>query len=291
MPLLTATERRKRLRLVFEGGACLHPASVFDPLSARAAEDLGFELGMLAGSVASLAVLGAPDWTLITLSELAGLVSRISRASDLPLLADADHGYGNALNVMRTVEELEQSGAAALSIEDSVLPTGYGETTSDRKLISIEEGAGKLRAAVAARRDSELFVLGRTNGPALVGLDACIARVQAYRETGIDGLFLVGLGGLENLEAVAAEAHLPLVVAGIGAPAEPARLAELGVRLALVPHLPVRAAIRAAYEVLAALRGGTAPEELAERVAAAELMEQLTRRSRYAGLVREFLES
>ena len=133
MPLLTATERRKRLRLVFEGDACLHPASVFDPLSARAAEDLGFELGMLAGSVASLVVLGAPDWTLITLSELAGLVSRISRASDLPLLADADHGYGNALNVMRTVEELEQSGAAALSIEDSVLPTGYGETTSDRK--------------------------------------------------------------------------------------------------------------------------------------------------------------
>ena len=100
------TARRERFRSVLTGDDCVHPASVFDPMSARIAEDLGFEAGMLAGSVASMTVLGAPDMILLTLSEFAGQALRISRASELPLLVDADHGYGNALNVTRTVEEM-----------------------------------------------------------------------------------------------------------------------------------------------------------------------------------------
>ncbi len=120
------TERRERFRALLEGKACIHPASVFDPVSARIAEDLGFELGMFAGSIASLAVLGAPDQTLITLSEFAEQTHRICRAGGLPLLVDADHGYGNALNVMRTVEELETAGIAALTIEDTALPQAFG---------------------------------------------------------------------------------------------------------------------------------------------------------------------
>ena len=112
-------ERRERFRAILEGKACIHPASVFDPVSARIAADLGFELGMFAGSVASLVVLGAPDLTLITLTEFAEQAHRICRAGELPLLVDADHGYGNALNVMRTVQELETAGIAALTIEDT----------------------------------------------------------------------------------------------------------------------------------------------------------------------------
>ena len=142
------TDRRRRFRTILKGDRCYHPASVFDPLSARIAQDLGFEVGMFAGSTASLTVLGAPDLILITLSEFAGQAYRINRAFDLPLLVDADHGYGNALNVMRTVEELENAGVAALSIEDTVLPRGYGP--SDKaQLISIEEGVGKMKAALA----------------------------------------------------------------------------------------------------------------------------------------------
>jgi len=111
------SERRGRLRAVLSGSQCVHPGSVFDPISARIAEDLGFEVGMFAGSIASFTVLGAPDIIVLTLSEFADQAHRICRAGDLPLLCDADHGYGNGLNVMRTVEELETAGVAALSIE------------------------------------------------------------------------------------------------------------------------------------------------------------------------------
>src|SRR6201996_4608952 len=145
------TDRRRRFRAILKGDRCYHPASVFDPLSARIAQDLGFEVGMFAGSTASLTVLGAPDLILITLSEFAGQAYRINRAFDVPLLVDADHGYGNALNVMRTVQELETAGVSALTIEDTVLPRAFGERKPT--VISLEEGVGKMRAALAAREE------------------------------------------------------------------------------------------------------------------------------------------
>jgi carboxyvinyl-carboxyphosphonate phosphorylmutase len=114
--------RRKAFRGILTGARCVHPGSVFDPISARIAEDLGFELGMFAGSVASMTVLGAPDLIVLTLTEFAAQAKRICRAGELPLLVDADHGYGNALNVQRTVAELEMAGVAGLSIEDTELP-------------------------------------------------------------------------------------------------------------------------------------------------------------------------
>src|SRR5439155_6961606 len=120
------SERRKRYRQVLEGNVCVHPASVFDAMSARMAQSLGFEVGMFAGSIGSGTVLGAPDLVVLTLTEFADQIHRIARGSDLPLMVDADHGYGNALNVMRTVEELETSGVAALTIEDTVLPIPFG---------------------------------------------------------------------------------------------------------------------------------------------------------------------
>src|SRR5271170_3860263 len=145
------TDRRERLRSVIAGSQCLHPGSVFDPISARIAEEIGFEAGMFAGSIASFTVLGAPDIVMLTLTEFAQQAYRINRAGKLPLLVDADHGYGNALNVKRTVEELETAGVAGLTIEDTSLPTSYGAT--DATLIPIAEGIGKMRAAVAARED------------------------------------------------------------------------------------------------------------------------------------------
>ena len=154
------SDRRRRFRAILKGDRCYHPASVFDPLSARIAQDLGFEVGMFAGSTASLTVLGAPDLILITLSEFAGQAYRINRAFDLPLLVDADHGYGNALNVMRTVQELETAGVSALTIEDTVLPRPYGP--AGRGLTSIEEGVGRMRAALAARQVPDLVIVGRT---------------------------------------------------------------------------------------------------------------------------------
>src|SRR4051794_3246734 len=139
-------KRREALRSILSGSSCVHPASVYDPISIRIAEDLGFDVGMFGGSVASLAVLGDPDVTLITLTELAEQMRRMSRASLLPVVVDADHGYGNALNVRRTIEELESAGAAGLTIEDTLLPQPFGQAKT--QLISLEEGTGKIKAAL-----------------------------------------------------------------------------------------------------------------------------------------------
>src|SRR3954470_20954346 len=151
------TNRRERFRATLDRGRCIHPASVYDPISARIAEDLGFEAGMLAGSVASLAVLGAPDIVLLTLTEFAAQAYRINRAGSLPLLVDADHGYGNALSVKRTVEELETAGVSGLTIEDTLLPIAFGG--DDKQLIPIAEGVGKMKAAVAGRQDPRLVII------------------------------------------------------------------------------------------------------------------------------------
>jgi carboxyvinyl-carboxyphosphonate phosphorylmutase len=260
-------ERRRRLRDLLAEERCLGPASVYDPLSARAAAALGYELMMLAGSIASATVLGAPDLVVLTLSELAEQVRRITRASPLPLLVDADHGYGNALNVMRCVQELEAAGLAALTIEDTALPRPFGAATDS--LISIPEAAGKLRAAVDARTDPSLIILGRTSAARLEGLDGCLRRVEAYARVGIDGFFFAGLRTRKELEALRAITPLPFVLGGASAELSDADyLASQGVRVRLLGHAPFQAAARAAYEALRALRPGFAGEEPQDLLAA-----------------------
>src|SRR2546428_6702985 len=120
------TERRERFRAILAGNRCVHTGSVYDAISARIAEDLGFEVGIFSGSIGSMAVLGAPDLVVMTLTEFAAQANRVCRAGNLALLVDADPRYGNALHVRRTVEELETAGICAMSIEDTVLPRPYG---------------------------------------------------------------------------------------------------------------------------------------------------------------------
>ncbi|MBE0619608.1 MAG: isocitrate lyase/PEP mutase family protein [Burkholderiales bacterium] len=282
------TERRERFRSILEGKVCIHPASVFDPVSARIAEDLGFELGMFAGSIASLTVLGAPDLTLITLTEFAEQAQRICRAGALPLLVDADHGYGNALNVMRTVEELETAGIAGLTIEDTALPQGFGAGAA-AKLISVEEGVGKMKAAVAARRDPGLAIVGRTSAVALTSLEDALARARAYAATGVDALFFLGVRTRAQLDAIAAECKLPIVLGGVGADVNDRDyLGAKGVRICLQGHQPFMAAVAAVHATMKALREGTPPAKLAN-IASAQLMQQLSRDADYARWSEDFL--
>src|SRR6202167_6192635 len=188
---MTFQKRRETLRAILSGSACIRPGSVYDAISIRIAEDLGFELGMFGGSVASLAVLGDPDVALITLTELSEQVRRMSRAASLPVLVDADHGYGNALNVRRTVQELDAAGAAGLTIEDTLLPQAFGQ--SKTQLISLEEGVGKMKAALDGRGDPTLVILARTGAPSVTSLDDAIARARAYQAVGVDALFFTGI--------------------------------------------------------------------------------------------------
>jgi oxaloacetate decarboxylase len=283
------SERRKKFRSLIGGSQCVRPASVHDPISARIAADLGFETGMFAGSVASLTVLGAPDLIVLTLSEFAGQAYRISRAAELPLMTDADHGYGNALSVMRTVEELENAGVAGLSIEDTLLPRPFGPSDKPA-LISIEEGVGKMRAALEARRDKDVVIAGRTSAIRITGLADTIARAKAYAATGVDAIFLVGLKSREELEAVHAEVRLPLILGGGAVALSDAEyLASQGVRVALQGHQPFQASMRAIYDTLKALRDGAAPGDL-KGLASGELSKAATRDADYERWTREFLK-
>src|SRR5438876_6420045 len=209
---MTFQKRRDVLRLILTGSRCIRPGSVYDAISIRIAEDLGFEVGMFGGSVASLAVLGDPDATLITLTELAEQMRRMSRAAALPVLVDADHGYGNALNVRRTVQELETAGAAGLTIEDTLLPQAFD--VSEPQLIPLEEGVGKMKAALDGRSDPSLVIMGRTGtrggGPTASSFAECIERARAYEATCVDALFFTGLTTWQEVQAVAAATALPL---------------------------------------------------------------------------------
>ncbi|MFO1082874.1 MAG: isocitrate lyase/PEP mutase family protein [Reyranellaceae bacterium] len=281
------TDRRRRFRAVLEGGRCVHPGSVFDPISARIAEDLGFEVGMFAGSVASLTVLGAPDLIVLTLSEFAAQAYRINRAGSLPLMVDADHGYGNALNAKRTVEELETAGVCGLSLEDTELPTPFGTTAP--RLVSIAEGVGKMKAALAGRQDPALCIAGRTSAVAISGLEDAIARGRAYEQAGVDALFFVGVRTRAELDALSAATTLPLILGGVtGELTDKDYLGARRVRIALQGHQPFAAAVKAVHDTLKALRDGTPPGKLAG-VADAELMKRVTREADYGKWTKDFL--
>ena len=284
---MDTNKRRRQMRKILNGDRCIHPGSVFDPLSARMAEDLGFEAGMFAGSIASFTVLGAPDIILLTLTEFAGQARRICRAGELPLIVDADHGYGNALNVQRCVEELETAGVACLTIEDTLLPKRFGGKGAE--FLSIEEGVGKMKAALTGREDPEMIVLGRTSAVGANGVDDGVRRARAYLDAGVDGIMFVGVKTRPELDAIAAEIDAPIMLGGAGAELQDREyLASRGVRIALQGHQPFMAAVQATYATLKALREGVSPSEL-DGVASSELMKQLTRDEQYQAWQNEFL--
>ncbi len=274
------TARRERFRALISGDACVHPGSVYDAISARIAEDLGFETGMFAGSIASMTVLGAPDIVVLTLSEFADQTHRICRAGELPLIVDADHGYGNALNVMRTVESLENAGVAALSLEDTELPPAY-DSSRKKRLISLEEGVAKMKAALEARRDPNLVIMGRTSATAITGVDDAIVRARAYQEAGVDMVFFAGMKTRDELEAIAPQIDIPIMLGGSGPElSDRDYLASHGVRIALQSHLPFSAGVGAVYEALRALREGTAPADIAH-TGSKELLARVLREDDY----------
>jgi carboxyvinyl-carboxyphosphonate phosphorylmutase len=277
-------ELRKDFRALLNSSTCYHTASVFDPMSARIAADLGFEVGILGGSVASLQVLAAPDFALITLSEFTEQATRIGRVARLPVIADADHGYGNALNTMRTIVELERAGVAALTIEDTLLPAQFGRKSTD--LIPVEEGVGKIRAALEARIDPEMAIIARTNAEVLE-VDDVIRRTLAYQAAGADGICMVGIRDFDHLEAISRHLSVPLMLVSYGNPElrDDARLAELGVRIVVDGHAAYFAAIKATYDCLREQRGVHASD-----LTASELAKKYTLPEEYQIWAREYME-
>ncbi|MEW6454073.1 MAG: isocitrate lyase/PEP mutase family protein [Pseudomonadota bacterium] len=281
------TERRESLRAIIKGNRCIHPASVYDGVSARIAGELGFEAMMFAGSVASFTVLGAPDLCVLTLTEFAQQAYRINRAGTLPLLVDADHGYGNALSVKRTVEELETAGVSALTIEDTLLPIAFGGP--DTQLIPIAEGVGKMKAALAGRQDPRLVIVGRTSAMAITGVEDTIARLKAYEAAGVDMLFMAGVKSRAQLDAVAQAVKLPLFLGGVPDDMmDRDYLVARNVKVCLQGHQSYWASVQGVYETLKALRDGTKPKDL-KNIASADTMKRVLREADYDKWSKEFL--
>lgn len=273
-------QRRNELRSLLKSDSCFFPASIYDVLSARMAEMAGFECTLLAGSVVSMSLLGAPDIGLITLDDVVEQVRRVARTSNLPMIVDADDGHGNALNVIRTVQELDAAGASAVLLEDSILPAGHGKAGS---LVSREEAKAKMSAAIAARHDSGLIIIGRTDAYASRGLDETILRLNDFADAGVDAVFPFGIETDAELQQISSATSVPLMLIAKAKIGDKDQLASRRVRIALQGHQPLFVAVEAARQALFSLRNGVSPDAL-EGLPRSEFLEELLRSRDFARL-------
>jgi 2-methylisocitrate lyase-like PEP mutase family enzyme len=255
---------RARLRELLAGPRPVVAPGAYDALSARLVEQAGFDVVYMTGFGSTASLIGRPDVGLLTGTEMIDNARRIVAAVDVPVIADADTGYGNAVNVVRTVQGYEQAGVAGIHLEDQVMPKKCGHM-SGKAVIGVDEMVGKIRAAVAARRDPDLLLIARTDAAAVDGLAAAIARGRAYADAGADLLFVEAPTSEDDIATVAAELHgvAPLVFnwaeGGRTPPLSLDRIAELGFSLVLFPIGTLLAATAGIRALLATLRTDGTP--------------------------------
>ena len=235
----------------------------YDCITARLVETSGFPAAYLTGSGVSLSMLGAPDVGLVSYAEVRERVAAIADATELPLIADIDTGYGGPLNVMRTVKDLEHAGVAALQIEDQAWPKKCGHEPGKR-LVDTAEMTGRLAAALDARNDTDLVIIARTDAIAVEGLEAALDRAHAYVEAGADVIFVEAPPTREAMKHVASEIRAPLLANMVEGGKTPMlsrdELTALGYAFAIYPNALTRLFARAGLDLLASLAstGGTA---------------------------------
>jgi carboxyvinyl-carboxyphosphonate phosphorylmutase len=262
--LLGTPAPRSRLRELLASGTPVVAPGAYDALSARLVEQAGFDVVYMTGFGTTASLVGRPDVGLLSGTEMVDNARRITAAVDVPVIADADTGYGNAINVVRTVQLYEQAGVAALHLEDQVMPKKCGHM-SGKAVIGTDEMVGKIRAAVAARRDPDLVLIARTDAAAVHGLDEAIARGKAFADAGADVLFVEAPTSEDDVERVARELKdvAPLVfnwAEGGRTPAIPlARIAELGFSMVIFPIGTLLAATAGIRALLATLRAEGTP--------------------------------
>lgn len=273
-------EPRRRLRAILARSECTIGASIFDPLSARIADMVGWELVKLPGSVAKFANLAVPESiALQNMSDLVDVCRRITRVCNASLTVDADDGGVNALNIRRTVEDLEAAGVSGIEIEDNRVPERYGDSGRHGLMFSIPEQVGKLKAAVAARRDSDTVIIARSGAFDELPLAQAAERLRAYSDTGVEGIMLPAIKDRAMLEAVAGATHLPLLLLRVPADvmADKALLNQARVRVCYTQQAAYTMAIKAMYDGLKHLKDGLPVQDLAARRADAALMRQVDR--------------
>ncbi len=242
----------------------------YDALGARLIEQAGFDAAYMTGFGTAASLLGRPDVGLLGMSEMVDNARRIVQATALPVVADADTGYGNPINVIRTVRDYEQAGIAGIHIEDQVMPKKCGHM-ENKQVVTEAEMVAKIEAAVAARRNPDFVIIARTDARAPEGLDAALQRARACREAGADLLFVEALEGIDEIEIVASElAGSPLVFnwvdGGKTPPLELGRIAELGFAAVLMPITLLFAATQAMVAALASIREQGTPVGITEQL-------------------------
>jgi 2-methylisocitrate lyase-like PEP mutase family enzyme len=286
------TPRQTMRSLIARGGYTMAPGA-YDTLTARLVEQAGFQAVYLTGGGYSRAN-GYPDLGLLTLSENVRFIGLTVEAVGIPVIADADTGYGNAINVIRTVREYEKSGVAAFHIEDQVSPKKCGHYEG-KEVISTAEMVGKIQAAVDTRRDPDLVIIARTDARAIEGLQAAIDRVNAYLEAGADVGFVEAPQNVEELRIVGRNVQGPALVnvfEGGKTPMVPAsELETMGFRLGIYPSQTHRAAIRAAQRVLAALKSDGDTGRIEAELATFQEREDAVGTDRWRALEEKYLRA
>jgi methylisocitrate lyase len=249
---VTAQEKRRRLRERLASGPLLRIPGAFNPLSATLIERKGFDGVYVSGAVVS-ADLGLPDIGLTTLSEVAGRSRQIARATSLPVLADADTGFGEPMNVARTVQEMEDAGVAGLHVEDQVNPKRCGHLDG-KQVVDVEDAVQRVRAAVTARRDPDFLVMARTDVRAVEGLEAAVDRARRFVDAGADAVFPEALTSLAEYETLRRAVDVPLLANMTEFGKTPLftvqQLADVGVDLVIWPVSLLRMAMGAAERAL-----------------------------------------
>jgi len=259
---------------------------VYDALTARIAARLGFEIVFISGYSVSAARLGEPDFGFLTESEMADAARAVTSVSTAPVIVDADTGYGNAVNVMRTVRDFQDAGAAGIFLEDQVWPKKCGHFKG-KQVVPAAEHAAKIRAACEARGERDLFVVARTDARQPLGVEEAIERCHAYKEAGADALFVEAPQSIEELERIARELPAPLVAnmieRGVTPQLSRTELKELGYQLIVCPLAALYAASKAIIEVLTELRDReTTAAKLDDMVGFEEFGELVGLQDRYA---------
>lgn len=230
---------------------------VYDALSAKIAARAGFEVIFITGYSLSATLLGEPDFGLLTQSEVVGAAQRICAVVDTPVIVDADTGYGNAINVMRTVQDLIRAGAAGMFLEDQVWPKRCGHMKG-KQVIALDEQLKKLRAAVEAKQGGDFFIVARTDSRQALGLTEAITRGLAFKEAGADAVFIEAPESKEEMKEIAHQVPGPLVAnmleRGVTPLMGPKELKELGFDLIVWPLAPLYSAAQSLTEVYTTLR-------------------------------------
>ncbi|MGQ0752484.1 MAG: isocitrate lyase/PEP mutase family protein [Betaproteobacteria bacterium] len=284
---------RKRLRALVNGGRYVIVPGAYDPLTARLVQLAGFDGVYLTGGGYSRAN-GLPDLGLFTLIENIEFISRAVDAVEIPVIADMDTGYGNALNVIRAMREFEKTGVAAFHLEDQVSPKKCGHYEG-KQLVSKAEMVGKVRAAVDTRRDADMVIIARTDSRAVEGLEAALDRMNAYLEAGADVGFVEAPQSVEEMERIPRSLGKPALVnifEGGKTPPLPAKQLEaMGYRIGIYPSQTHRAAIYAAQEVLAVLKRDGDTAAIEHRMASFSDREKAVDTARWRELERKYMSA